>query len=101
MATFLSTLLRFLAILAVLGIPLWFVARSEGRPKTIRNYAIGAGGIAIVCGLLAIISDRQMEQCANAGYSNCFDYGTTGFQTVLVVGFAISAWLSAYFIWKG
>lgn len=101
MTTFLSTLLRFLVILAVLGVPLWFAARREGRPQTIKNYAIGGGAIAVVCGLLAIISERQMEQCADAGYSNCFDYGTTGFQTVLVVGFAVSAWLSAYFIWRG
>lgn len=98
--TFFTTFLVFLALLGALGSPLWVVAARRGRTRTIRNFAIGAGLVSLASGLMAYISERQMAQCEAAGNPSCFDYGTTGFQILMVFVFVVVAWWSAYSIWR-
>ena len=100
-STFLTTLLLFVVLLAVLGTPLWLVAARLGRTRTIRNFAIGAVGVALAAALMAYVSERQMAQCEAAGNPSCFDYGTTGFQILMVLVYVTTAWWSAYSIWRG
>ncbi|MGD2044217.1 MAG: hypothetical protein PVJ28_11245, partial [Acidimicrobiia bacterium] len=88
------------AVLAVLGAPLWWAAYQERKRTTLRNFAIGASGIAFVSAAMAAISERQIAQCEAAGNTACIDYGTTGLQVVMVFFFAVGAWWSAYSIWK-
>lgn len=99
--TFVSTLLLFLLLLAVLATPLWVTAIRRQRRTTVKNFAIGAAVVAIVCGLLAQISERQVQQCEAAGNPTCVDYGTSGLQMVMVFFFVVAAWWSAYSISKG
>jgi hypothetical protein len=99
--TFVTELLRFAVLLAALGAPLWIVAWRYGQVRTMRKFGYGASGVALASALLAVISRRQMLQCEAVGYPNCFDYGTTGFQTLMVFVFAVMAWWSAYSIWRG
>ena len=98
---FLDNLLRFLALLAVLGTPLWVVAARVGRTRTIRNFALGAAVVALASALMAYVSERQMAQCEAAGNPSCFDYGTTGFHLLMVFVFVVTSWWSAYSIWRG
>jgi hypothetical protein len=99
--TFATTLLIFLALLAALGTPLWIVATRDRRTTTVRNFAIGATLVAVLCALMAQISERQVAQCEAAGNPSCVDYGTSGLQLVLVFFFVVGAWWSAYSIWRG
>lgn len=100
MITFLTTLILFVAILAVLGIPLWWVAFQAQKRTTLRNFTIAAALIAFFSALMAAISDRQIAQCEAAGNTACIDYGTTGLQAVMVFFFVVGAWWSAYSIWR-
>lgn len=98
--TFVTTTLLIFAILAVLGLPLWYVARREGRRDTIRNFLIGAGVVAVLSGIVAITSERALEQCAAVNGRECIDPGSDGVQFVLVTFYLIVAWFVAYKLWS-
>ena len=98
--TFVTTTFLILGILAVLGLPLWYVARREGRGDTIRNFVIGAAVVAVLSGIVALTSERALEQCAAVNGRECIDPGSDGVQFVLVTFYVIVAWFVAYKLWS-
>jgi hypothetical protein len=80
----------------VVGLPVFLVARRQRRADTIRNFLLGAGVIALLCGTMEYVSIRQVNQCLNAGNTDCVDAGTIGMQMVFVAGYAIAAWITAF-----
>lgn len=87
-----------LVILAVLASPLFFIARREGRTDTIKRFLIGGAVIVALVATLAFVSDRNIEQCFNAGNRGCVDAGTTGLQMMLVGGYVVTAWWVSWVI---
>jgi hypothetical protein len=98
--TFVRTALVILGILAALGAPLWFVAWRQHRRDTIRNFAVGAGVVAILAGIVAMTSERAVEQCIAANGRDCIDPGGSGVQVVLVVFYLLANWFVAYKMWS-
>jgi ABC-type enterobactin transport system permease subunit len=80
--------------------PLFLIARRQGKSDTMRNFLIGAGVIALVCGTMEYVSERQVAQCLAAGNNDCYDAGTIGLQLLFVGGYAVSAWISAYSLYR-
>ena len=89
-----------LALLAVLGLPLWIAAVRRGRTDTIRRFAIAGLVLAIACGVIAGSSDRLISQCEAAGYPNCVDPGAAGMQLVMIGIYAVAAWIVAIPMWR-
>ena len=98
--TFVTTALLILAILAALGLPLWYVAWREGRRDTIRNFGLGAVAVAVLAGIVALTSERAVEQCMAANGRECIDPGSNGVQLVLVTFYLIVNWFVAYKMWS-
>ena len=80
----------------LLSVPLFYAAWRRQRSTTIRNFALSALGIGFLCGTLATVSDRQVEQCVNAGNSQCFDSGAAGMQLTLITFYLLITWITAY-----
>lgn len=99
-ATLVRTAFSILGILAALGLPLWFVAWKQRRLDTVRNFAIGAGVVAFLAGLVAMTSERAVQQCIAANGRACVDPGGPGVQIVLVVFYLLVSWLVAYKMWS-
>lgn len=97
---FVRTFAVILGILAGLGLPLWFIAWQKGRRDTIRNFAIGAAAVAVLGGVVAITSERALEQCMAANGRACLDPGSDGVQLVMVVFYLIANWFVAYKMWS-
>lgn len=100
MDLFITSLVIFMGLLAALAAPLLYVTWRKERLETARNFMIGAVVIAICCAVLAVVSERQVLQCLDAGNAECIDSGTAGLQLLFVVGFTAAAWFNAYFIWR-
>ncbi len=100
MVTFLVALVIFTGILLVVSIPLLLVARRDGRFDTIRKFLVGAGVVGLLCAIGSATSDALVNKCTDAGNSSsaCIDAGTTGFQVLLVGGYAVAAWTKTYLI---
>lgn len=82
--------------LLVLATPLFVLAWKKERIGTVRNFAIVAAGIGVLCGSLAGISERQVAQCLAVGNAECFDSGTAGLQLVFIGFYTLIAWFTAY-----
>jgi hypothetical protein len=89
-----------LGILAALGLPLWFVAWRLNRRDTIRNFAIGAGVVAVLAGVVAATSERALEQCAAVNGRDCVDPGSGGVQLVMAIFYLLASWFVAYKMWS-
>jgi hypothetical protein len=87
-------------LLLVLAGPLFYVTWRKDRLTTARNFLIGGAIIAICCAVLAVVSERQVLQCLEAGNSDCIDSGAAGLQLLFVIGFTGTAWFNAYFMWR-
>ncbi|MGB8361919.1 MAG: hypothetical protein WCE80_11030 [Acidimicrobiia bacterium] len=98
--TFVRTTLLIFAILAGLGLPLWYVAWREGRRDTIRNFVLGAVVVAVLAGIVALTSERALEQCMAANGRECIDPGADGVQLVMVGFYLIINWFVAYKLWS-
>jgi len=98
--TFVRTTFLILAILAGLGLPLWYVAWRDSRRDTIRNFALGAVVVAVLAGIVALTSERAVEQCAAVNGRECIDPGSDGVQLVIVTFYLIVAWFVAYKMWS-
>jgi hypothetical protein len=97
------TLTQFLIVAGVmlaLGAPVFIVSWRRGLRDTIRNFLIGGAVVALLCGVLAGVSDRQVAQCEAAGNPDCIDAGATGLQLVLIGSYVTVAWITASLIYK-
>jgi hypothetical protein len=97
---FITSLVIFVGLLVVLAAPLLYMAWRTERLNTARNFLIGAGVVAICCAVLAVVSERQVLQCLDAGNADCIDSGAAGMQFLFVGLFAVAAWFNAYFMWR-
>lgn len=89
-----------MGLLATLAAPLLYVTWRKEKLATARNFLIGALLVAVCCAVLAVVSERQVIQCLNAGNADCIDAGAAGLQLLFVVLFAAAAWLNAFFMWR-
>ncbi|MGH3649874.1 MAG: hypothetical protein ACRDU9_04125 [Acidimicrobiia bacterium] len=100
MTTFLTTLLIVTVLLLVLGAPLTVPTWRKGQRKTARSWLIGAGVIGVLCASIAMVSERQVTQCLDAGNTDCIDSGAAGLQLVFIVLYLVSAWIGAFLVWR-
>lgn len=100
MDLFITSLVIFSGLIAVLASPLFYLAWRKERLVTARNFLIGLGVVAVSCAVLAVVSERQVMQCLDAGNSECIDSGAAGLQLLLVAVFTAAAWFNAYFMWR-
>ncbi len=87
----------------VLAIPLFVSARRRARHAAFRGFVYGGVGVAVACALLAAGTHELRGACDEAGYNlsyACLDVGAAGLQLLLVGGYAVAAWITAYFIAK-
>lgn len=98
--TFITSYIIFVGLLLVLSAPVTYVAWRKDRISTMRNFLVGAFVVALACAVLDVVSERQIAQCLDAGYSTCFDVGRAGLQLLFVGLFAATAWLNAFFMWR-
>ena len=84
----------------LLASPLFFVAWRGKRPAAIRNFLIGGLTVALLCSVLAGVSDRQVQQCLDAGNSDCVDAGTAGMQALMVAVYVFASWMAAASIYR-
>jgi hypothetical protein len=97
---FITSLVMFGGLLIALAAPLLYMAWRRENLATARNFLIGAGVVAILCSVLAAVSERQVLQCLDAGNSDCVDSGAAGMQLLLIGLFAVAAWFNAFFMWR-
>lgn len=86
-----------------LAIPLFVVARRHGKDATVRGFVYGGIGVAVACAVLAAGTHDLRGDCDEAGYNlsyACLDVGAAGLQLLLVGGFVVVAWITAYLIAK-
>lgn len=98
--TFLGTSTQALAIMLILGSPLFIVAGKLRRTNVMVKFL----GIAII--LAALIagmeatSDLLVERCRESGNTGCMDYGASGGWVIAVGGFTAAAWIRARNLWR-
>ncbi len=90
--------LKYAVVMALLALPIWIVLIRRGATAPLRRFVITGAVIAVVCGLLAIDSQRLVNQCTQASNVGCVDYGTSGIQALFVAGFVGTAWVRAYIL---
>jgi hypothetical protein len=92
----LVALLLFTGLALVLGAPVFVVARMRHRKKTARGFLIAAGVIGVLSAILSFSSEMLESRCEAAGNPSCLDFGASGLQLVLVVGYVLASWIVAY-----
>ena len=100
MGTFFGTFLVITGLLTALAAPLWIVAWRKNELASKRNYLVAAIAVGVLCASIATASQRQVQQCLDAGNSDCVDSGTPGLQLIFIVVYVITAWVMAYVTWK-
>lgn len=87
-----SHLLRFMSDAAVFGgiavvmaSPVAIVGLRRGESETVRRFLLGALIVGIFSALVSLGSESLVRRCANAGNTDCVDYGAFGVQ-VLALG---------------
>jgi hypothetical protein len=97
---FITSMVLYTGLLAVLAAPLFYVTWRKDRLTAARNFGISALVIAMLCAVLAVVSERQVLQCLDAGNSDCFDSGAVGLQLLFVGIYVAIAWSNAFWMWR-
>ena len=103
MVTAVVAFILFGAAAFALASPVFLVARKRRRFDTIRSFVRGAAVVALFCAALEYSSERLVANCVAAGGNPeraCVDFGSTGFQTVVLGGYAVGSWFTAFFMWR-
>lgn len=98
--TIITTSVVITALVAVMVSPVFVVAWRRGRPKTLRNFALGCVAIGVLCGFIVAASERQVAQCLAAGNTDCVDAGAAGLQLVIIGMFVLASWVAASVMWR-
>ncbi|MEL6980898.1 MAG: hypothetical protein AAFO29_00585 [Actinomycetota bacterium] len=99
MLQFLTTVLLYLGILLACSLPVVLVARRDDYHRGVgRKFVLAGLGAGLGCGLVVASSNRLVQQCEEAGNSQCFDAGATGLVTVVIAGFVIVSVIRAYLL---
>lgn len=97
MLAFLTTVLIYLGVLLACSMPAVIVARRDSYHRGVaRRFLIAGLACGLVCGLVVAGSNRLVDQCRNAGNTQCFDSGATGLVTVVIGGFLLVSVVRAY-----
>jgi Tfp pilus assembly protein FimT len=97
---FITSMVIYAGLLAVLAAPLFYVTWRKNRLTAARNFVISALVIALLCAVLAVVSERQVLQCIDAGNSDCFDSGAVGLQLLFIGIYVVIAWSNAFWMWR-
>ena len=97
---FITSMVLYGGLLAVLAAPLFYVTWRKDRLTAARNFGIGGLVIALLCAVLAVVSERQVLQCLDAGNSDCFDSGAVGLQLLFIGIYVAIAWSNAFWMWR-
>lgn len=89
-------LLLFTGLALVFGAPVFVVARLRDRKKTARGFLIAAGVIGVLSAIISFSSEMLESRCEASGNPSCLDFGASGLQLVLVVGYVLASWIVAY-----
>jgi hypothetical protein len=81
----------YTTMMLAVAVPVILVARSRRRPSTIRNFLVGALGVGVTLAVIRVASELSVEQCENAGNTQCADYGSSGFTVLFIAGFTVIA----------
>lgn len=88
------------AILLFVSVPVILTARSQNRPTVgigfVAACLIVGGGV----GFLDARYQRAYEVCTQEGRGSCVDYGFTGFQALILVGFLVGSMVMTYRIFN-
>ncbi len=91
LAAFLSTFLKVTAVLLVVSVPVFLLAKKRADTKISRKFLIGASAVGLFCAVAAAGAYRQISNCEAAGNHSCFDSGGAGIQMLAIVGFVVVA----------
>ena len=97
--TFLFAFALFTAIMVVTALPVILLSRHR-NPVRARRFLVGAVAAGLVCGVLAATSEKLVDDCVAAGNPTCVDYGGTGMQAMIAVGYAAVALVRGYQLWR-
>ena len=96
----LSTFLTVTGVVLILGAPILVISWRRKRTKTMRNFLIGGATVALMCAVLAAVSQRQMAQCEAAGNPDCIDPGAAGLQLLFIANYLLVAWIAAILMYR-
>ncbi len=91
LAAFLSTFLKVTAVLLLVSVPVFLLARKRADSEITRKFLIGASAVGLFCAVAAAGAHRQISNCKAAGNPSCFDSGGAGIQVLAIVGFVVVA----------
>jgi Tfp pilus assembly protein FimT len=92
---FITSMVIYAGLLAVLAAPLFYVTWRKNRLTAARHF-----GISALVAVLAVVSERQVLQCIDAGNSDCFDSGAVGLQLLFIGIYVVIAWSNAFWMWR-
>lgn len=97
MLSFLTTVGLYVGALLLCSLPTVVVAGRDSYYRvTARKFLLAALAAGLVCGLVVASSNRLVEQCRNAGNTQCFDSGATGLVTLVIIAFLATSVVRAY-----
>ncbi len=91
LAVFLTTLLKVTAVLLLLSVPVFLLARKRADTEISRKFVIGASAVGLFCAVAEAGAHRQIANCEAAGNPSCFDSGGAGIQLLAIASFVIVA----------
>ena len=94
MATFFLAFLQTAGLLALFSIPLFVLSQRKGRRQLAPRYLIAIGVIGLVAAVVAFSSEQLIARCIRAGSIECLDYGSTGLNVAIGLGYIIVAWIN-------
>lgn len=100
LTTFITSTVIMTAVAGGLATPVFVVAWKRHRTDTIRGFAFGALAVGGLCGVIAYVSEVQVNQCLDAGAGECIDWGAAGMQFTLVLIFVLFSWAIATAVWR-
>ncbi len=92
--------MQALAIMLLLGAPLFIVAGKLKRSKVMIKFVAIAAVLAALIGGMEATSDLLVERCRESGNTGCMDYGASGAWVIAVGGFTAAAWIRARNLWR-
>jgi len=99
MATFLSALLFYAALLLVCTAPVLVLAWRRRRTRTVSRFLVAGASVGLIAAGGTATSERLVNQCTEAGNSICLDSGFAGLQILLVGGYIVAAVAKAYILY--
>ena len=88
-ATFVRALPVFGGILLLVALPVVILARRREVEGIARRYLTMVAGLTLFCAAISASSTHLVNQCQQAGNSQCVDFGSSGSQVFVVGAFAL------------